>query len=622
VSRQIPERLTPRHLFKVLHAVALLVFAGAPVRSLASQDAERLIEKYVAWRGGEAFGRIRIINERGSIEADGMHGAINRVMLSDGRYKQSARFPAYTQDDVVSLVGAWSTNYSGQVVNLSPAEARDDRRLAELAFATVLTDSARTKRQELAPQSRDGKLWSVLRITFGDPDTYDLFISPETAELHGIRVTQDLKTRFIEYSGWKLVAGVRMPFVEVVTNDTTGETSRVEFAHVEFDAPHSTASFNRPPDPKPLWRFSGGGKSTRWLSIDFFNQERIFIPAVVNGRNTEVLLDSGADASAIDRGFAASAGVTVKGTHVAVGSGGTEQSGFVGNLFIALGDLTVGPLTGANLDLASMGRRWGHAFQAILGREVFNDLIVDIDFPNSKIAFRDRQGFRAPAEAQRVVLGQYLAIFTIPVSIDGEPAVPAMFDLGNGGPLAIFPTYSGRQKLMESRPHSLMLGGGVGGSRPRVITTVRTLAVEDNVFRNVPAILPPVGNDIHNSNRVFANVGVAVFRRFRVICDLHSNLLYLVPMRKLIDEPFRKDLSGLQFAPGEKGWEVLFVAPGSPAAAQHLKPKDVIVAINGTPTGEVPASEVQAWRWGAIGTEITLKLADGSTVQFALREYY
>jgi C-terminal processing protease CtpA/Prc len=67
---------------------------------------------------------------------------------------------------------------------------------------------------------------------------------------------------------------------------------------------------------------------------------------------------------------------------------------------------------------------------------------------------------------------------------------------------------------------------------------------------------------------------------------------------------------------------VIFVAPGGPAEKQGLKPNDVIVAINGRPTKQIPASEVQAWRWGALGDEIALTLSDGSTHRFHLRDYF
>ena len=603
-------------------AFAILILLAMAVRPLLAQAVTTPLEKYVAWRGGATFRSIRTISERGSVYTDGMHGEISRVVLVDGRYRQSVQLPAYSQTDIVSFGGAWTTNPSGQVVNLSPGEATDLRRLAQLAFPISADSDARLQVQEMAPERRDGMQWSVVRIRFGDPDTYDLFISPATGELHEIRVTADLKTRFINYSDWKLVAGVRMPFVEFLTNENTGETTRVDFTQVDLDAALPADTFNKPRETKPLWRFSDRSRSTAWIPIDFFDQQRIFIPAIVNGHNTEALLDSGADASALDRGFAKSVGALAQGTHTAVGAAGNQESGFVPDISITLDRLTIGPLTGGILDLAGIGRRWGHPLEAILGREIFNDLIVDIDFPNRRIAFRERRDFQVPEGAQRVVLGQYLAIYTIPVSIDGERAVPAMFDLGNGSPLAIFPTYPGRQSLIQSRPHSLQLGGGVGGVHTNIVTTVGTLAMGDNVFHEVPATLPPAGNDIHNSNRVFANIGLPVFSRFRVICDLHKNLLYLVPVKRLLNAPFRKDRSGLQFEPKENGWEVLFVAPGSPAAAGNLKPHDVIIAINGKSTSQIAASTVQSWRWGAIGTHVTLGLSDGSTRQFTLRDYY
>lgn len=113
-----------------------------------------------------------------------------------------------------------------------------------------------------------------------------------------------------------------------------------------------------------------------------------------------------------------------------------------------------------------------------------------------------------------------------------------------------------------------------------------------------------------------------VFSRFRVVCDFHDNLLYLSPDNDLLSRPFRKDRSGLQIAPKENGWQVIFVAPGSPAEEHGLKVNDLITAINGRDTSQIPTADVQAWRWGAPRDQITLTLSDGSTRQFRLRDYF
>ena len=279
-------------------------------------------------------------------------------------------------------------------------------------------------------------------------------------------------------------------------------------------------------------------------------------------------------------------------------------------------------MTAAVLDLATMGERWGHPFQAVLGKEVFNALVVDIDFPHRRIAFRNRQNFRVPTGAHRVVLGQYLAMYTLPVSLDDRPAVPAMFDLGNGSPLIVGPTYPGQGELVQTRPNSQALNGAVGGTRVDIVTTVNTVSVGGFVFRDVPTFFPPLGKNIFNSNRVFANVGLPVFSRFRVICDLPNDALYLVPDDRLVKQPFLKDRSGLQFSPTATGWKVIFVAPGGPAAEQGIKANDIIVAINGQPTHQIPMSGAQAWRWGETGDQISLTLSDGSTHRFRLRDYF
>ena len=47
--------------------------------------------------------------------------------------------------------------------------------------------------------------------------------------------------------------------------------------------------------------FAGGAASTDWIDIEFYAGNRIYFPAKVNGHDVVVLLDSGAETSAIDR---------------------------------------------------------------------------------------------------------------------------------------------------------------------------------------------------------------------------------------------------------------------------------------------------------------------------------
>jgi hypothetical protein len=49
-------------------------------------------------------------------------------------------------------------------------------------------------------------------VGFGGNDTYDLLLDAKTGELFGERITQDRATRFVRYSDWRKISGIRMAF--------------------------------------------------------------------------------------------------------------------------------------------------------------------------------------------------------------------------------------------------------------------------------------------------------------------------------------------------------------------------------------------------------------------------
>jgi hypothetical protein len=63
------------------------------------------------------------------------------------------------------------------------------------------------------------------------------------------------------------------------------------------------------PQPKsvPVHRafFAAGGSSTGWIDFEFFNEDRIFIPAKINGHNAVLTFATGDAISHIDKSFAA-----------------------------------------------------------------------------------------------------------------------------------------------------------------------------------------------------------------------------------------------------------------------------------------------------------------------------
>jgi hypothetical protein len=604
-------------MFRVA-AVSVLLFGFSPVRA---DDVQTVLAKYVSWRGGTAFEAMQSFHEDGQIRSGGESGRFEHWRASDGRFRQHGKLGLIANDEAVTPDANWTKNTSGQIEDIGD-NGESDRRLTVLAFAKGVESHASVSYSLLAPEKRESRTWEVVRVGFGGADTYDLFIDGGTGELLGERITEDQQVRFVRYDDWRLVSGVRMPFGEHDRGANPADDQDLQARAIQINLSLPATLFARPASLR-LWRFAHGKRSTGWMDFEFFDEERIFIPSTVNGHPVKLILDSGAGISVLDSTFAKSVKIKGGGSIGVMGVGGSSTMQLAPNLQVKMGRLTLSPITAGLIDLSGVSADMGHPMPLILGKEVLNQLVIDIDFQHHKIAFRDPLGFSAPPGAVRLELGRHGDNHTVPVSVEGAAPVPFDFDLGNGSPLIVYAAYRNHAHLLDGKRQSLTLTGGVGGAKPDKMATVGSIALGGVQMTQIPAAFPDAGDDAVSSDRTAGNIGLPVFERFRLMTDYPHNAIWLIPNANALAEPFPKGRSGLNVTPAGDRLKVLLVAPGSPAAETGWKQGDEITAIDGQKIGPAySGSPLSRWARGPAGSEVTLTLADGSTRKLTLADYF
>jgi hypothetical protein len=278
----------------------------------------------------------------------------------------------------------------------------------------------------------------------------------------------------------------------------------------------------------------------------------------------------------------------------------------------------------AVIDLAQVARQLGHPLPVVLGKEAFNELVVDVDFPHRQVAFHERAGFRAPKGAVRVPLRESTGgMREVRISVEGRPPIPVLFDVGNGGALSLYSSYWDKEGLLKGRRSTKTLSGAVGGVRERDLAVLKTVRLAGVTLRDVPTVFDGVDDSVSSSARQLGNLGLQVLGRFRMITDYARDAMFLVPDARAVAKPFPKDRSGLRVQPHEDRLEVLMVAPGSPAAAAGWRKGEHIVAIDGQPIRpDFSRSELSRWRFGPAGKSVALRLADGTQRTLTLQDYF
>jgi hypothetical protein len=268
------------------------------------------------------------------------------------------------------------------------------------------------------------------------------------------------------------------------------------------------------------------GWLTGWTAFEQRPDGRVVLPVSIDGHATTALLDSGTSRSVIDRAYAGLIGLEPHGAFPNNGVSGTQTSGHVDGARIEVGGLALNGLSLASLDL---DQEAGPSRPIILGEELFESAVVDIDFARHRIAFRDPARFARPRGATAVPLTRDGDLRLVPVSIEGRPPALFEFDLGAGGAIVLAPAYARQTNLPGERPTSRGAIIGVGGLQSETRAVLRRITFAGIGFGDVDAHFPQTWPSGTFSDRVKGVLGAVILSRFRLIVDYPHNRLYLVP---------------------------------------------------------------------------------------------
>ncbi len=595
--------------------LALTLTAGA----VHADPLSDMIDRYVAWRGGPAFAAATGLYETGQGQDGQYQGSIERWQTQD-RWREQIAVGAARQNHAFGPDGGWTVTISDQLEAVSPPELAQLRHRALMTFDDALRGAGGAKVSLQADETFDGTRVSVVRVVFDGPDKYDLLLNGQTGALVATRFTQDREMITTRFADWRMVGGVRMPFQERQQISTEVRQVQFTFSKIEID-PAIPAQVWAAPAGDRKFAFADGASTTGPMPFEFYMGTRISLQGSVNGVAVPILLDSGSEATVLDKTWAEQHGIKASGSASGVGTGGRTEVALATGVSIRIGDLELKDLTVAIIDLSGVERRLGRPLPVILGKEAFTDLAVSLDFQAKTIAFTDAAAFTPPPGATAVPIMAVNGIRTVPVSIEGRPPVPMDFDLGNGSPLLI---NSGFWKpaglLTDGRPSSKQLSGAVGGMKTRDVITVRSLIFAGVTFTQIPAEL--FGDEAKDADGTVSlgNIGMPILSRFLLTTDFAHDRIWLTPVNGGAGPPFVRNRTGLELLPPDG--TLLFVAPGSPAEAAGLKAGDTVIAMDGTPLKDMSAARLQQIRALPAGSTLAVTMADGTVKTLTLRDYF
>lgn len=323
----------------------------------------------------------------------------------------------------------------------------------------------------------------------------------------------------------------------------------------------------------------------------------ILLPVSVNG--SEPLwfnLDSGAGYCFVDLSRAKALGLQFEGTVQAQGAGtGTADVQIIkGAVNFGFGEVKVSVAPAGAMDIASIEPVVGHMVDGTLGYDIFQELVITVDYISHQVTFTDPGEFHSSPRGQSLPLSLETGGNTpqdrVPlvqgrIAIPGNPPVDAKFlvDSGSGDAVDHPLIKKSTGKLLNT-----VTGVGIGKEWRGVEGRIDYLQLGPFELRG--AVSACCGGSELSSQLI----GGQALSRFIVTFDYPRQRLILEPNRNY-HRPFPADQSGmnLRWDPATQAPVVHGLTENSPATEAGLQTGDIIVAIGGVPSSQLGLDKVK-----------------------------
>ncbi len=252
----------------------------------------------------------------------------------------------------------------------------------------------------------------------------------------------------------------------------------------------------------------------------------------------------------------------------------------------------------------------GRQVNGLMGFEVFNSFIVDINYHRQKLALRHPKHYRKKMERKKRRWVRKGKAVVIPLEVirrkpyiaasmktpEGEPLdIRLLVDLGASHAVSLY-TDTHTKLEVPAQSFRSFLGMGLNGDIYGYTGRIGELVLGNYPLEQPVTTFPDNAavKDALNVGNRNGSLGADVLRRFRVIFDYQGNQLILKPNPDY-GKPFTYNMSGIEILtplPGMPVYQVAEVRPNSPGEEVGLRVGDQIMAINGTRVSNFSMSDI------------------------------
>ncbi|KYK38108.1 MAG: hypothetical protein AYK18_07990 [Theionarchaea archaeon DG-70] len=461
---------------------------------------------------------------------------------------------------------AWSVDPNGKILVQRDERTMQEREIKKLMnqYEHVNPNSPYFKISYKGIEKVDNEDCYLIEITnVINEDTLLNYYSTNSFYLLKAASIKPAVEQQVSYSDFRQVAGMILPFREIVETLPTHEKQIFEYTAYQFNVEIEPHHFEPPKTDVEDFQFVDG-ESAEDVPFSFI-ENHIYLPVNIIGKERLWVLDCGAGASVIDSSYAVELGLELEGPVKGIGASGT-----VDFYFVTVPSYTMGGIRFNEQRVMAMNMR--RLFQRVLGLDVVGILgydflsrfVIKIDYANEKISFYHPEKFEYKGNGKVIDSPLEHNMFSLPLTVDDTYSGKWILDIGATGEDFHYP-YARDHNLLDLKGIDVMAAGAAAEFMVRT-SQFKTMSLEDFTIKNPLIGVPRAeGQGAFSHRGVVGNIGNSFLRHFVLYLD-YKNQRVILEKGDNYDKEFPKPKSGLQLLyTTDHDIEVHFVAQNTPA---------------------------------------------------------
>jgi predicted aspartyl protease len=560
-----------------------VAFSLSPFAALAADHAAQVLAANQTATAGNQWQAKDDLELRYDYKGQGMTGQVNFTQdVKRGRFVD--RWVNAPTDNAMGFDGktAWEQEPSGTA---TPQEGGDVRQLAvneayRLQNLWWRGDRGGATVVDAGRKSKDGKTYDVLTVTPKGGKPFDAWFDSATHLLTRTVETNVTLTITTDYSDFAPTDGVQLAHT-VVIDDGSGESGQqtMKLSSAKFSAAANETTFALPKTDLQDAEFASGVTQT---TVPFLlANNHVYIQASFNGgKPLNVIVDTGGHDILVPDS-AVALGIKVQGAQPSTGSGSGVTLGGVARVqSIRVGDAIVKDQPISVLTFSNAAE--GVDEQGMIGYEFIARFITRFDYGKHELTFIDKKHFD-PRDAGTPVPFRFYHQF--PEVLGSYDGIPSRFgiDTGARNVLSLTSPFAQRNHIIEREKNGAkaLTGWGVGGPSYGYVFRGKDLRLGDVTVKSPLTEFNLDKGGVGATEAFPNNIGGGLLKRFVVTFDYDHQLMYLKPIAGKVDDLDTFDRSGMWLNVADKGFGIVNVGDGTPAAKAGIAAGDIIVAVDG-----------------------------------------